>query len=125
MSKKQKRVPGYIAEDAKWRAAEAKKRDGIPQDAILADLSQQAPNNSYGPPLYYRDYEFNCADCGKPQVWTAAQQKWWYEVAKGPIYSGAKRCRACREAVRAAHGGTPRRSQTERRPDVEERDREE
>ncbi|WP_238944985.1 zinc-ribbon domain containing protein [Vandammella animalimorsus] len=30
-------------------------------------------------------------------MWTAKQQKWWYEAAYGPIYSDAKHCRACRD----------------------------
>ena len=87
----------------------------IPQGSIPADLSQQALNNSYDPPMFYRDYMFNCIDCGSLEVWTARQQKWWYEVAKGPIYSGALRCRACRRKFRESHRGTPRRSHAERR----------
>ena len=67
---------------------------------ILADLSKQAPNNSYGPPTEYRDTEFECVDCGKAECWTAKQQQWWYEVAKGPIQAGAKRCRECRRIDR-------------------------
>jgi Probable zinc-ribbon domain len=67
---------------------------------IKADLSKQAPNNSYAPPLYYEDKEFTCADCGRVEIWTAEQQQWWYETAKGPIYSTAVRCRACRQARR-------------------------
>lgn len=67
---------------------------------ILADLSKQAPNNSYGPPTEYRDTEFECVDCGKCECWTAKQQQWWYEVAKGPIQSGARRCRECRRIDR-------------------------
>ena len=118
MSKKRKRVPRYIAEDPKWQTAEAKRRDGVPQDAIPADLSQQAANNSYGPPLYYRDREFNCVDCGQPQVWTATQQKWWYEVAKGSIYSTAIRCRACRAASRAARRVTESPPQAKEEADV-------
>jgi hypothetical protein len=66
--------------------------------AIAADLSQQVPNNSYAAkPLYYVDQPFACKDCGKEEVWTAAQQKWYYEVAKGSLYGGAVRCRACRK----------------------------
>lgn len=69
---------------------------------ISADLSRQAPNNSYDPPRYYEDRPFTCVDCGKEEIWTAERQKWWYEVAKGPIYSRAVRCRECRRARRTA-----------------------
>lgn len=67
---------------------------------ILADLSKQAPNGSYCPPTEYRDTEFECVDCGKSECWTARQQQWWYEVAKGPVQSGAKRCGECRRIDR-------------------------
>ena len=73
---------------------------GFPPGAIAADLTKQAPNNSYGPPLYYVDQPFDCIDCGRHEVWTATQQKWYFEVAKGPIYGRAVRCRACRQRRR-------------------------
>lgn len=50
---------------------------------------------------YYEDKPFTCVDCKAPQVWTATQQKWWFEVAKGYTYSYAQRCRPCRAAARA------------------------
>lgn len=61
--------------------------------------------NSYGLPDFVRrgryvDRPFDCCDCGSRQVWTAAQQKWWYETAHGSLYSTAVRCRACRQARR-------------------------
>jgi hypothetical protein len=61
-----------------------------------------APYNSYGVPRfvergYYADIPFLCRDCGKAEIWTAAQQQWWYEVAKGHVESCAIRCRACRQ----------------------------
>jgi Probable zinc-ribbon domain len=64
-----------------------------------------APNNSYGDPDfvrrgYYVDRPFRCIDCGKQEVWTGSQQKWWYEVAKGFVYSTAVRCRPCRRKKR-------------------------
>lgn len=64
-----------------------------------------APNNSYGAPDfvrrgYYIDLPFRCEDCGKEEMWTGAQQKWWYEVAKGFVYSSAVRCRGCRRKKR-------------------------
>jgi Probable zinc-ribbon domain len=65
-----------------------------------------APNNSYGAPDfvrrgYYVDRPFKCVDCGTEEIWTGAQQKWWYEVAKGFAYSTAVRCRLCRRKERA------------------------
>ena len=65
-----------------------------------------APNNSYGAPDfvyrgYYVDRPFRCVDCGKEEVWTGTQQKWWYEVAKGFVYTTAVRCRLCRRKKRA------------------------
>lgn len=64
-----------------------------------------APNNSYGAPDFvyrgcYVDRPFRCVDCGKQEVWTGTQQKWWYEVAKGFAYSTAIRCRLCRRKER-------------------------
>lgn len=63
------------------------------------------PSNSYGVPDfvargYYLDQPFSCRDCGKEELWTATQQKWWYEIAKGYVYSTATRCRACRRRER-------------------------
>jgi hypothetical protein len=77
---------------------------------VLADLEVLARyNNTYGPlPRYYLDQAFTCRSCGTEEVWTAKQQKWWYEVIHGSINSSAVRCRACRQALRAqsvAHEG--------------------
>ena len=46
---------------------------------------------------------FTCRDCGEEQVWTAKQQKWWYEVVGGAIDSTAVRCLPCRGLRRAAN----------------------
>ncbi|MCD2340551.1 zinc-ribbon domain-containing protein [Ideonella azotifigens] len=60
-----------------------------------------ALNNSFAVPRrQYSDYAFTCRDCAKPQVWTAARQHWWYEVAGGHVWSRAVRCAPCREAER-------------------------
>ncbi|MCU7960005.1 MAG: zinc-ribbon domain-containing protein [gamma proteobacterium symbiont of Bathyaustriella thionipta] len=58
----------------------------MPLHAIEADQSKIEMGNSYGPcPRYYVDYIYSCIDCGKKSLWTAEQQKWWYEEAKGNI----------------------------------------
>lgn len=49
---------------------------------------------------HYLDMLFRCTSCGKQEVWHAAQQKWWYEVAKGNVKSYAKLCRSCRRMER-------------------------
>jgi hypothetical protein len=87
--------------------------DAVPRGALPADQAKLSHDNTYGPrPRFYADREFTCADCGKAEVWTAADQKWWYEEAKGKIASQANRCRDCRRKRRL------RRSQ-ERRAHVE------
>src|SRR5262245_34185151 len=107
-SNKRKRAQLDAKRNAKRKQAEKERREMlkaqgrldangecIPEGAVVADLSQQATNNSYGPPTYYVDQPFQCVDCGKEEVWTASQQKWYFEVAKGSIYGRAIRCRAC------------------------------
>lgn len=69
-----------------------------------------APNNSYSEDKpaflirgFYQDEPFVCRDCGSSEVWTASQQKWWFELAKGGIFTKASRCRACRRRERVRH----------------------
>ena len=104
----------------KQRRAEIKKRRALrkveaivkpppkppPMGTAPVNEASLAPNNSYGAPQfvyrgYYLDLPFLCHGCGKEEVWTATQQKWWYEVAKGFAYSTAKLCRTCRREARA------------------------
>ena len=47
-------------------------------------------------PSIYEDYPFRCRDCGKGEIWTARQQKRWYEEQGGEIETRATRCRSCR-----------------------------
>lgn len=78
----------------------------VPEGAVMADTSKQVANNSDSAPvLYYVDKPFKCIDCDKEQVWTASQQKWYYEVAKGSLYATAIRCRACRRIHSEEHSG--------------------
>ena len=75
----------------------------IPPHAVAADKELLASlNNTYGLlPDFYRDLPFRCRGCGGDEVWTAKQQKWWYEVAQGNINSTAMHCRACRRLEKA------------------------
>ncbi len=68
----------------------------IPDGAIAADVSRQAPA-SFSRRYYYKDHEFECADCGKEEVWTTEDQQWYFEVVKAHPASTAKHCRECRQ----------------------------
>lgn len=85
----------------------------VPVGCAAADPTQLAHNNTYGLlPSFYIDSPFVCKDCGAHEIWTAKQQKWWYEIAKGPIDSRAVRCRSCRLLERARVEEARRVSQT-------------
>ncbi len=74
----------------------------VPLGAVAVDPMQLAHNNTYGLlPSFYIDTPFVCRDCGAHEIWTAKQQKWWYEIAKGQIDTRAVRCRPCRLLERA------------------------
>ncbi|WP_347507063.1 zinc-ribbon domain containing protein [Pseudomonas anguilliseptica] len=85
-----------------------------PTAAIAVNPALLASYNSYGEPLFlargwYQDQPFRCIDCGKDEVWTAAQQRWWYEVVQGSVYANAVRCRPCRLIRRLAGRAQPTR----------------
>ena len=80
---------------------------GVPADNVRCNPSLLEPSGSYSIPTfvqrgYYIDEAFQCSDCGVSEVWTAGQQKCWYEIAKGGVWTTATRCRACRRKVREA-----------------------
>jgi hypothetical protein len=79
----------------------------IARGNTIVDLTALVPNNSYGndePDFvklgYYRDLPFICQGCNSSEVWTSLQQKWWYEEAKGGLWTTAKYCRTCRHQER-------------------------
>lgn len=61
-------------------------------------------------PEFYANKPFKCVGCGCEEVWTARQQKWWYEVAGGEIETTAIRCRKCRRKERERKADERRRS---------------
>ena len=83
---------------------EAKRIAALPADvrrnhpaAVPADHSKLDHINTYGClPDFYIDQPFSCRDCGKEEIWRAADQKWYYEEAKGHIDARAVECHDCR-----------------------------
>lgn len=84
-----------------------KKDERLPVDKSKLNLGKNSDNS---PPEYYYDVEFRCSDCKALSIWTAAQQKWWYEEVGASFYSQARRCRECREQERARKQEARRRS---------------
>ena len=67
--------------------------------AVAADPAKLEHINTYGElPEFYIDQPFQCRRCGKPEIWRAQDQKWYYEEAKGHIDAVAVECHACRQA---------------------------
>jgi len=71
--------------------------------AVRADHSKLSHINTYGNlPDYYLDQPFTCRKCGKREIWTAKDQKWYYEEAKGHIDARAIECHNCRNLKKQA-----------------------
>lgn len=73
---------------------------------VMTEPDKLAPSNSYDTPEFvtrgtYQPVMFTCKTCGKVETWTAEQQKWWYETAKGGVFTTAVMCRPCRQKERA------------------------
>jgi len=93
-----------LARDRARESAQAK-RD-LAKKHVLVNPENLRPTNSYGTPEFvkrghYLDLQFNCKSCSSAQVWTETQQKWWYESAKGDVWTIAILCRPCRKREQA------------------------
>ncbi len=52
-------------------------------------------------PDFWRDRPFTCKLCGKTEVWTARQQRQWYEEQGGEVEAIAIHCHDCRRELRS------------------------
>lgn len=75
-----------------WHSPEGSR---IPNTAIAADLSRQSPATV--PVTHYFDVRRLCRDCGKPFIFFAAEQKYWYEELGFSLDSDCVRCVVCRK----------------------------
>jgi Probable zinc-ribbon domain len=106
-SNKQRRAEIMARRDQrKARLTSLPSRVFIGREAVAIDNTMFPAGDSYRAPEfvargYYLPHPFKCKCCGKEEIWTAAQQKWWYEKALGNWSAVAVRCRACRAQERA------------------------
>ncbi len=104
-SGRQRREEIELKRAKKREKAEAYAREQARRNQVIVNTALLRPTNSYGIPDFvergwYIDRPFCCKDCGKSEVWTPTQQKWWYESAKGDVWTVAVRCRPCRRRER-------------------------
>jgi hypothetical protein len=67
---------------------------------VLVDFDQIEPFAVADLPAFiargaYEDVDLVCADCGYAFVWTADDQKFWFEEMKSPIHKALTRCTRC------------------------------
>ena len=67
----------------------------IPKGSLPGNPDNQSHPSSLSVHYFYNDINYTCAGCGIEQVWTAKQQKRYYEEQKGIIYNKPKWCREC------------------------------
>jgi hypothetical protein len=73
------------------------------QSGVKADISKQ----SYCPvpvEVYYNE-SFTCLDCGEETVFTALEQKHWYEDLEFNLSSQRIRCKKCQVAYKQTQDG--------------------
>jgi hypothetical protein len=67
----------------------------IPKDVLPSDPDSQKHGGGYSAKFFYKDIHYTCEGCGKKEVWTAQQQKKYFEIQKGNIYNEPKWCYDC------------------------------
>ena len=70
--------------------------------AIEADLKRQA--FSPVPVLYYFDLKRDCVECGRPFIFFAEEQKYWYETLGFVLDADCIRCIDCRNRQHGLEG---------------------
>ena len=64
---------------------------------VKVNPEKLVPTNSWGVPDYYEDQTFTCRGCKEKFVFTANEQRVWYEQFKIPIHAGRVRCPDCQD----------------------------
>jgi hypothetical protein len=77
----------------------------LPAGAVRGDPRRQSfCAMCHVPRYFYVDQEKRCAQCGADFVFSATEQKFWYETLKFHFDSTAIRCAACRRRRRTESG---------------------
>lgn len=77
----------------------------IPAKTLAANPSKQNHKGGFSVIYYYQDISYICQGCGNKEVWTAKQQKKYFETQGGNIYNKPKWCCDCYEKLKAKKYG--------------------
>jgi len=66
----------------------------IPGTAIVADQSRQHGSAMLN--THYYDIRRKCKECGRPFIFFAEEQRYWYEELQFPVQADCVRCHPCR-----------------------------
>ena len=75
-------------------------RPKLPKGAVRGDISRQSFCCDV-PHYWYEDSERTCVQCDRAFIFSAREQKYWYETLQFNIASTAIRCPACRSLRRS------------------------
>jgi len=67
----------------------------VPNTAVPADVARQAPATI--PVTHYFDVRRVCRKCGRPFLFFAEEQKYWYEDLRFPLEADCLECVPCRK----------------------------
>lgn len=74
----------------------------IAHTALAADVSRQAPATLHV--THYYDVKRECRDCGRRFIFSAREQKYWYEELGFPLEADCVRCIICRRKQQGLAG---------------------
>lgn len=90
-----------IGRTVRYWAYDRSYKPPLPPGAVRGNvLAQEFCEMCHVPRYFYIDQEKTCQQCGKAFVFSAAEQKYWYETLKFHFSSVAIRCLACRRRRR-------------------------
>jgi hypothetical protein len=84
-------------EELKWAHWRYQSLKCFPETAIRADIDKQ--NYAIYPRRVYVDIEETCGNCGRPFIFFAKEQKYWFEILGFWVDAHCTKCIDCRKKV--------------------------
>lgn len=86
-----------------WWQCDPAFKPKLPRGAVAGDVEKQVFCEYYVPKYFYVDETRRCFQCGNEFIFSAREQKYWYETRKFNFHSVPIRCASCRRQRRSEH----------------------